>query len=224
MFGVGIEGAFFLYGLFLALFGDGLNEEAFVDVEEFGAVFDVDEADDFFGDEGDGFGDFGDDVGFFAGVVFGFLHEEAGFEADEVGGGVVDVFLEVGGGLFSGVGVGVFAFGEEDDFDVEAGFEEEVDAADGGFDACVVAVVEDGYVVGEASDEADLALCEGGSAGGDDVFEAGLVHGDDVGKAFYEKAEVVFDDGGSGEVDAVEFVAFVVDFAFGGVDVFGEAV
>lgn len=87
-------------------------------------------------------------------------------------------------------------------------------------DAGGVAIVEHGDIVGETVDQAYLPLREGGAAGGDNVFYAALVHGDDVHVALNEVAAVLLDDGVFGEVEAIELVAFAIDFRLRGIDVF----
>ena len=134
---------------------------------------------------------------------------------------VGEVVLQGGGAMALGVGVGVVAIGEEDDADVHAFGEEEVDGTEGGLDASGVAVVEDGDVGGVALDEAYLLDGEAGAAGGYGVLDAGLVHGDDVDVAFDEVALVGLGDGCAGLEEAVEGAGLVVDVAVGRVDVFG---
>jgi len=52
---------------------------------------------------------------------------------------------------------------------------------------------------------------EGRAAGGDHVFDAGLVHGQHVRITFHQVTFVVFGNGLLGKINAVEFVAFVVN-------------
>ncbi|OPZ97329.1 MAG: hypothetical protein BWY72_01266 [Bacteroidetes bacterium ADurb.Bin416] len=60
-------------------------------------------------------------------------------------------------------------------------------------------------------DQADLPMGEGRAAGGDHVFDAGLVHGQHVRITFHQVTFVVFGNGLLGKINAVEFVAFVVN-------------
>ena len=124
--------------------------------------------------------------------------------------------------MLPGVGVRVVAVGDEDHLHVHAFLQDQVDAAEGGVDAGRVAVVHDGDVLGEPLDEADLLHGEGGAAGGHDVRDAQLVHGQDVQVAFHEVALVRAGDGGLGEIDAVQGAGFHVDLRLLGIHVLGD--
>ena len=132
---------------------------------------------------------------------------------------LLDELAELGAVVLPGEGVGVFAVGQEADLDVHPLLQQHVDAAQGGLDAGGVAVIEDGEVVGEAVYQLDLVGGQGRARGGHHVLHAALVHGDDVRVALHQVAAVLLDDGLLGLVDAVEFVALVVDFRLGRVDV-----
>ena len=160
----------FLFPCFLGVVGHGfgqfLGKDVFGDVEFEGGLFDVFLPFDHVGNDGNGANDFFEDFGFADGVVLDVFEEYAGFEFDEILFVGAEVFLKLSGTVFLGVAVGVFAVGEENDTDVHAFFEEEVDSSEGGFDAGGVAIVKDGDVGSVAFDEADLFGGEGGAAGG----------------------------------------------------------
>ena len=83
-----------------------------------------------------------------------------------------------------------------------------------------VAVVKHGDVVRKAMDQPDLVGCQGSARRGDNIFYSALVHGNHVCIPFYKKAAVLAHDGLFGEIDSVQFFAFMIDFRLGRVDVF----
>ncbi len=74
-----------------------------------------------------------------------------------------------------------------------------------------VGVEVDDDAFGEAAEETDLHLGEGGAGGGDDVLYAGHVDGDAVHLAFDEEGEVVGADVGFGFVEIEEDLALGVE-------------
>ena len=118
--------------------------------------------------------------------------------------------------------VGVEAALEGDDLDLEALFGEQGDGLFGGVGAGEVGVEVDDDAVGEAGEEADLVLGEGGAGGGEDVADAGHVDGDAVHLAFDEEGEVVRAHVGLGLVEVEEDVALGEERRFGGVEVLGD--
>ena len=132
---------------------------------------------------------------------------------------LADEGLELRGVVLAGIGVGVVAVGQEAYLDVHPLFEQHVDASQGGLDAGRVAVVEHRQVVGEAVYHLDLLRGECRARRGHHVLHPALVHGDDVRIALDQVAAVLLDDGLLGLIHAVEFVALVIDFRFGRVDV-----
>ena len=107
--------------------------------------------------------------------------------------------------------VGVEAAFEGDDFDVEVLFGEQGDGFFGGVGAGGVGVEVDDDALGEAAEQADLHLGEGGAGGGEDVVDAGHVDGDAVHLAFDEEGEVVGAHVGLGLVEVEEDVALGVE-------------
>ena len=107
-------------------------------------------------------------------------------------------------------------------FDFEVFFGEEGDGFFGGVDAGGVGVEVDDDAFGEAAEEADLHLGEGGAGGGDDVVDAGHVDGDAVHLAFDEEGEVEGAHVGLGLVEVEEDLTFGVERGLGGVEVFGD--
>ena len=143
------------------------------------------------------------------------------------------VLVDVGPGLGeSGVPVveecvgaeagGVFAGGEGDGGDGYVRLVGLVDYSLLGGLAGGVCVECGGEVVGAGGEYAvEVAVGEGGSAGGDDVGESGLVGGDGVGVAFDYSGCSAGADPVGGFVDSVEGVGFVVEGCGAGVEVFG---
>ena len=118
--------------------------------------------------------------------------------------------------------VGVEAAFEGDDLDVEVFFGEQGDGFFCGGDAGGVGVEVDDDAFGEAAEQADLRLGEGGAGGGDDVLNAGHVDGDAVHLAFDEEGEVEGAHVGLGLVEVEEDVALGVEGGLGRVEVLGD--
>ena len=209
----------------VAAVGDGLIDEAdqqlFLQAEAAGELLDVPGALQGVIDEGQG-GDAGAD-GFAAGghVVSGLLEEEVRLEEQEIAALLGQVLLEDGGTYGLEVAVGIFAVGQDDDTDVEAGEQEDVDAAQGCFDAGLIPVVEQGDVLGLALDQGGLARCQARPGRCYDVLNAVLVQADYVGIALHHVDVVELADRLPGLVDAVKDVRLMVDLALGAVDVLG---
>ena len=165
-----------LFPCFLGVVGHGFGQflckDVFGDVEFERCLFDVFLPFDHVGNDGNGANDFFEDFGFADGIVLDVFEEYAGFEFDEILFVGAEVFMKLSGTVFLGVAVGVFAVGEENDTDVHAFLEEEVDGSEGGFDAGGVAIVENRDVGSVAFDEADLFGGEGGAAGGHGIAYA----------------------------------------------------
>jgi hypothetical protein len=118
--------------------------------------------------------------------------------------------------------VGVEAAFEGDDLDFEVLFGEERDGFFCGGDAGGVGVEVDDDALGEAAEEADLHLGEGGAGGGDDVLNSGHVDGDAVHLAFDEESEAEGANVGLGFVEVEEDLALAVKGGLGGVEVLGD--
>ncbi len=124
--------------------------------------------------------------------------------------------------LFADEAVGVEAAFEGDYFYGEVFFGEEGDGFFCGVGSGGVGVEVDDDLFGEAAEEADLHLGEGGAGGGEDVVDAGHVDGDAVHLAFDEEDEVAGADVGFGFVEVEEDVALGVEGGLGGVHVLGD--
>ena len=67
--------------------------------------------------------------------------QQVGLELDEVGLVVLDILAEVGGRMLAGERVGIFAVGQQQHLQVHALAEQHVGTAQGGMNACRVAVI-----------------------------------------------------------------------------------
>jgi len=88
----------------------------------------------------------------------------------------------------------------------------------------LVAVEEEDDGVAEAAENGGVAFGECGAEGGDDIFYAVLVAGDDIGVAFDDDGDALSFDGSLGVVEAIEGAGFVEDEGFGAVEIFGVIV
>ncbi len=136
-------------------------------------------------------------------------------------GGVVDDFLKCLSTIFHAEVAGVFAVGDGGEFDVEGAADEDFEGAFGGAETGVVGVKDEDDGLGEVFKGAGVIGGEGGTEGGDDVGDAGLVAGDDVHIAFDNDGGAGADDLLAGEVEAVDGFGFVEEAGFGGVEIFG---
>ncbi|CCZ39624.1 uncharacterized protein BN707_03299 [Bacteroides fragilis CAG:558] len=130
--------------------------------------------------------------------------------------------LELRGVVFPCKRVRVVAVGQEAYFDVHSLFEQHVYTPDRRFDSRHVAVIEHGDIVGETVNQPDLSRCQGRTGRGHYVFHPRLVHRDHVRISFHKEAAVLLYDGLFGKVDAVKFVAFMINFRLRRVDILGE--
>ena len=121
-----------------------------------------------------------------------------------------------------GVGVRVVTVGQKHHLHGHALGEEHVDAPQRSTNACRIPVENDRDVLGEAADEVDLACGEGRATGRDHVGHPRLVHRHHVGVALHQEAPLLLDDGGLGEVHAVQDLALVVEGALRRVEVLGD--
>lgn len=87
-------------------------------------------------------------------------------------------------------------------------------------DAGCVTVVDECDVRGETVEHVDLVDAQCRAGVGNDVLDATLVHGDDVGLSFDHVDAVLLGDGTFGLPDAVELMVFVEHLGVGGVDIF----
>ena len=123
-----------------------------------------------------------------------------------------------------GVAVGVLSFGQEHHFDVESLFEEHVNTPQCGVNACGIAIVKNGNVGSETLNEPYLRFGECRSSAGNNVLDAGLIHGDDVHLAFDEVTAVRTRDRLFGLEETVQFVRLGIDERVGRVDIFADVV
>ena len=127
--------------------------------------------------------------------------------------------LELGRVMFAGKRVRVVSVGQEAHFNVHAFFQQHVDPPDRSLDTGCIPVVQYGHVVGEAVNQTDLPRCQRSARRGHHIFYTGLVHGYDVRIAFHQEATVLLHNSLLGEIDTVQFVAFMIDCRFGRVDI-----
>ena len=121
-------------------------------------------------------------------------------------------------------GVRVFAIGEQDDLDAKALLQQEINPPKGSLDPRLVAVIEDGDIGREASDEPYLLDRQCCTRGGDDILDPRLMHGEHIGIALHEVALIGLGDGALCPVEPIELSALGVDEALGGVEVLSDLV
>ena len=163
----------------------------------------------------DGHHDVPHQTGLEDGIAGGFLEQHPRLEIDEVRPVLLQVFLELLGGMLARERIGIVVVRKGEHAHVHVGRQQHVDAPERSLDAGGVAVVEHGDVLGEAFDQADLPVGERGAGGGHHVLHPGLVHGYDVRIALHQVARILPHDGIFGLIEAVEDVALVVDRVFG---------
>ena len=118
--------------------------------------------------------------------------------------------------------VGVLALRQQHNLYVHSRLQHHVDAAQRGLDAGGVAVVYECDAFGEALHQVDVALGEGGAAGGHHVFQAALRHRYHIGIALHHVALVLPGDGIFGLIEAVQGrPALGIDYGFWRIDVLG---
>ena len=114
----------------------------------------------------------------------------------------------------------VFAVGDGECHHIESLFNDPHGVAVCRLDAGAVAVVQQAEVVGVTSDGSNLFVGECGAAGGNHIGHSELVEFHHVGVALHQHAHIVLPDGGYGEVEAEQFLPFIVDDGFAAVQVF----
>ena len=145
--------------------------------------------------------------------------------ADEeigVAGSAVDERDVGGDALLADELVGVEAVGKGEDANVEAVFDQGGDCFFRGIEAGAVGVEVEDNGFGEAAEQADLVLGEGGAGGGDDALQAAHEDGDAVHLAFDQKRAAVGFDRCFGFIEVEEDLTFGVEGGFGGVKIFGD--
>ena len=119
------------------------------------------------------------------------LEQRTGLERDEI----LHIGLEVVGDLFARMfateRVGVFAFGQSNNADVHTFEEEQVDALDGGSDACIVGIEHESTVAGESLNDANVLGGQGSTRSCYDILEASLRHAEHIYITFDYVAEVL---------------------------------
>ncbi len=151
------------------------------------------------------------------------LEQQLALVGDEIFLVLFDVLLDLDQGVALGEGVRVVFGRQQHHLHAQALLQHQVDAAQGGLDAGLVTVVDDGDLLGKALDQADLLHGQRGARRGHHVGDARLVHRDHVGVTFHQDALVGLGDAVLGLEDAVERAALVVDLALRAVDIFGDA-
>ena len=156
------------------------------------------------------------------GVVARLVREQLGLELQEILRVLMNGTVQGVAAHLLGVGVRVVTVGQKHHLHGHALGEEHVDAPQRSTNACRVPVENDRDVLGEAADKVDLACGERRAAGRDHVGHPRLVHRHHVGVALHQEAPLLLDDGGLGEVHAVQDLALVVEGALGRVEVLGD--
>ena len=158
-----------------------------------------------------------------------------GGAAGELFAGAVDEVVGVAFGVAKGghvrldalladEAVGIEAAFEGDDLYFEVLFGEEGNGFFGGGGAGGVGIEVDDDALGEAAEEANLHLGEGGAGGREDVFDSGHIDRDAVHLAFDEEREAEGANVGFGFVEIEEDLALAVERRLGRVEVFGDGV
>ena len=148
------------------------------------------------------------------------LEQQVGLELYEVGLVLLDIFSEVLGRMFPGKAVGVVVIGQQQDAQVHPLGKQHVGASDSGVNACRVAIVEQGDVVGEPVEQMDLRQGERRTGVGHHILDAALIHRDDVGLPLYHIHAVLLGNGPLGLIDAIELIGLMIDLRVGRVDIF----
>ncbi len=140
---------------------------------------------------------------------------------EKLTGALDEVILLAAGGAKSGdvgrsaaladVAVGVETIFESDDLDLESFFGEHDDGFFRGIGAGGVGIEVDDDLAGEALEQVDLVLGEGGAAGGKHVLDPGEIDGDAVHLAFNEDDEVVLADGLFGLIQIEEHLPLGIE-------------
>ena len=126
--------------------------------------------------------------------------------------------------MFATERVGVFAFGQSNNADVHAFEEEQVDALDGGCDACIVGIEHEGTVSGESLDDSDMLGGQGCARCCNDILEASLRHAEHIDVTLDDVAKVLLRHLVLGFEQTVGQVRLVINGRFGRIDVFLESV
>ena len=155
-----------------------------------------------------------DGVGTLQRVAF-VAQQEVGLKLYEVGLMLLDVLTEIAGSVLAGEGVGVLTVGQQQHFQVHAFSEQHIGTAQGSMDAGLIAIVEQDDVRREAMQDANLMIRECRAGVGDDVLDARLMHGDDIGVAFHHVDAVFLRNGALGLIESVELAVFMIDFGVG---------
>ena len=143
-------------------------------------------------------------------------------ERHEILGFLFDVpFEHVGRDLFA-VAVGIVTVRKQHHVDVQPLGQQQVHPAQRRPDARSIPIKQHRDVLGVAADQLDLIHRQGRAARGDDVLNARLVQGHDVGISFNQQDPVFFRDGRFGQVHTKQHIALVVEDALGAVEVLGN--
>ena len=112
--------------------------------------------------------------------------------------------------MLFGKAVGVVAIGQQQHLHVHIFCQQHVGASHGCVYACLIAVVEQHNVLGEAPQQFYLMFAQGGARVGHHILYAALVHGYHVGIALHHIHAVFFHYGTLGLIKSVEFPLLVV--------------
>ena len=151
----------------------------------------------------------------FARVVLRLGQCQIGLELEKVHLMLFHIAAEVLGIVLAGKTVGVVPVGQEQYLHVHACRQKHVRTSLGCMYAGIVTVVKQGDVVGKAVQEMYLLLGQGGARVGYHILYATLVHGDNIGVAFYHIHLIHLDDRLLGLVETVQLASFAIDAGFG---------
>ena len=133
---------------------------------------------------------------------------------------LLDILLELLGGMLAGKRVGVVAIGQQQHLHIHTFLQQHIRTTHGGMDTSLITIVEQHDIGGKAVQQSYLIVAQCRTAVSHDILQATLVHGDDVGIALHHIHAVFLDDSFLRLIDAIELAFLMIDFGVGRVDVF----
>ena len=130
-----------------------------------------------------------------------------------------DILSELISSMFASEGIGIVAIRQEHHFHVHALLKQHIGTPQCRLYACLVAIVEQHDVLGEAVQEVNLMFGESCARISHNILNATLVHGNDIGISLHHIDAVLFGYRLLSLEQAVELVVFVIDIRIGRVDI-----